>query len=102
MQNGQLFSIFRHFDLSDEESEIAFQLSLSSLIDCLSLFGSQSGSCPVLCIKCDEPETLKLWLEDAGTIVEIRAQTRRVDDHAVDFGFSNSDIQCKVILRHVG
>jgi cell cycle checkpoint protein len=40
--------VFRFFRLRCEEEEAFFQLSLTSLVDCIGMFGNQSGSSPVL------------------------------------------------------
>ena len=83
--------------MSRPDDEIAFQIHLPSLIDCLGMFGHQTGSAPVLCLKYLEDEPLKMWLEEAGVVIEINARTRLAQD-TIDFDFSHSEMACKVSI----
>merc|ERR1711860_276246 len=58
----------------EQSNDISFQIEISSMIDCLSMFGQNQ---PVLCMRYIQGEKLKLWLEDHGVVVEINAVTRR-------------------------
>jgi hypothetical protein len=101
--------VFRYFhfphddnqeDDEDNQQEFVFRIQLSSMIDCLSLFSGATGAGdggPVLCFKYVEDESLQMWLEEGGVIVEINAKIK-APMHSVDFDFVKRDISAKVIL----
>ncbi len=104
-------ALFRKFDLSGgarregeqgeedaREPEVSFRLSMGSLVECLGLFGHHSGSAPALCLRYEEGEPLRLWLEEGGVVTEVRARTR-VALEVLDFDFQKSVVAAKVILQ---
>ena len=87
-------------DDDDDETAVSFKLSLSSLVQCLGMFGSSPGGAqPVLCIRYASggEDPLQLWLEESGVVVEIRAQTREPES-MIDFEFAKGVIAAKVIM----
>ncbi|KAG8235409.1 hypothetical protein J437_LFUL018628 [Ladona fulva] len=91
--------MFQEFSLS--EDTVTFQINLTVFVECLNIFGPAHNPGTTTALKmCYEGygHPLKILLEEGGVITDCSLKTQEPNE-IMDFGFTNSNILNKIILR---